>query len=173
MILYWPAPSVTTDRTFSIKAELAASTVTPGRTAPDVSRATPAMDACADAAAGTRTRHTIASRIPFTARTGFLLRRENGARPDRLRRANLGTPAPGGQYTRSGVSRFRGARAMLRRAYERFIPEGRDLFGRARGERARVGRSNARWRAGPDVRGRSLLAEAAPESLGAWRGGGR
>ena len=52
MILYWPLPSVTTLRTFSISAGLAASTVTPGRTAPDESRATPSMDACANAAAG-------------------------------------------------------------------------------------------------------------------------
>jgi hypothetical protein len=47
VVLYWPVPSVTTDRTFSIKAGLAASTVTPGRTAPEVSLTRPAMDACA------------------------------------------------------------------------------------------------------------------------------
>ena len=35
---YWPEPSVVTDRTFSISAGLAASTVTPGSTAPDGSR---------------------------------------------------------------------------------------------------------------------------------------
>src|SRR6185369_17293345 len=46
-ILYWPLPSVTTVRTFSMSAGLAASTVTPGSTAPDVSLTTPAMDACA------------------------------------------------------------------------------------------------------------------------------
>jgi hypothetical protein len=34
---YWPLPSVTTDRTFSISAGLDASTVTPGSTAPDAS----------------------------------------------------------------------------------------------------------------------------------------
>src|SRR6266850_5532414 len=44
-IRYWPEPSVTTDRTFSIRAGLAASTVTPGTTAPDVSCTTPVMDA--------------------------------------------------------------------------------------------------------------------------------
>src|SRR5262245_40850918 len=43
---YWPVPSVTTERTFSISAGLAASTVTPGRTAPDGSLTTPAS-ACA------------------------------------------------------------------------------------------------------------------------------
>ena len=42
---YWPLLSVTTTRTFSISAGLAASTVTPGSTAPEVSRATPVMDA--------------------------------------------------------------------------------------------------------------------------------
>jgi hypothetical protein len=35
MILYWPVPSVLTERTFSIRAGLAASTMTPGSTAPD------------------------------------------------------------------------------------------------------------------------------------------
>ena len=39
-----PCSSVTTERTFSISAGLAASTVTPGSTAPDVSRTTPAID---------------------------------------------------------------------------------------------------------------------------------
>jgi hypothetical protein len=43
-IRYEPLPSVTAVRTFSISASLAASTVTPGRTAPDVSRTTPVMD---------------------------------------------------------------------------------------------------------------------------------
>src|SRR5687767_12667677 len=73
--LNWPEPSVTTDRTFSISAGLEASTVTPGRIAPDASFTTPAMDACAYAAAGMSTRHTSASSIPFTTRTGFLLYR--------------------------------------------------------------------------------------------------
>src|SRR5689334_10069583 len=50
----WPPPSVTTDRTFSMRAGLAASTVTPGSTAPDVSRTTPVIDACANATAGAR-----------------------------------------------------------------------------------------------------------------------
>src|SRR5712691_10839177 len=49
---YWPVPSLTTDRTFSISTGLAASTVTPGRIAPDVSFATPVIAACAYAAAG-------------------------------------------------------------------------------------------------------------------------
>src|SRR5262245_26235228 len=41
MILYWPCVSVDTDRTFSISEGLAASTVTPGSTAPVVSLTTP------------------------------------------------------------------------------------------------------------------------------------
>src|SRR5262249_51609215 len=56
MILYWPSPSVTTVRTFSMRAGLAASTVTPGKTAPVASRTTPAMAPvvadCADVPAG-------------------------------------------------------------------------------------------------------------------------
>src|SRR4029453_6268078 len=45
-ILYWPVPSVTAVRVFSIRAGLEASTVTPGSTAPVASRTTPAMFAC-------------------------------------------------------------------------------------------------------------------------------
>ena len=44
---YWPEPSVTAVRTFSMSAGLAASTVTPGSTAPDVSFTTPVIDAWA------------------------------------------------------------------------------------------------------------------------------
>jgi len=44
MILYWPDPSLTTERTFSINAGLAASTVTPGSTPPDASLTTPAIE---------------------------------------------------------------------------------------------------------------------------------
>src|SRR5688572_13861259 len=58
---YWPVSSVTTDRTFSISTGLAASTVTPGRTAPDASLTTPVMTAWADAIDGTNT-HTNATR---------------------------------------------------------------------------------------------------------------
>ena len=53
VIWYMPEPSVTADRTLSISAGLAASTVTPGSTAPDASLTTPAMAlVCADATAG-------------------------------------------------------------------------------------------------------------------------
>src|SRR6186713_230897 len=62
---YRPSPSVTTARVFSMSAGLAASTVTPGSTAPDVSRTTPVMLLCAEAEADrtrnddTTTRHGI------------------------------------------------------------------------------------------------------------------
>ena len=55
---YWPAPSVTTVRTFSMSTGLAASTVTPGSTAPDVSRTTPAIEACARAGLAPPTRYS-------------------------------------------------------------------------------------------------------------------
>ena len=50
---YWPVPSVTDVRDRSMSAGLDASTVTPGSTAPDASRTTPVMEACAKSAAGT------------------------------------------------------------------------------------------------------------------------
>src|SRR5688572_8576331 len=75
---YWPLASVTEERTRSISASLAASTVTPGRTAPEVSLTIPAMDDWASAAAGSR-------RIP--ARTIANLRMTPPLMP------NAGTPA--------------------------------------------------------------------------------
>jgi hypothetical protein len=51
-ILYWPLVSVVTERTFSMSEGLAASTVTPGSTAPDVSLTTPARDPWAAAKPG-------------------------------------------------------------------------------------------------------------------------
>src|SRR5437764_182350 len=64
-ILYRPEPSVTTVRTFSMRAGLDASTVTPGRTAPEVSFTVPAIAAlaplvCANAA-GANTSETNAA----------------------------------------------------------------------------------------------------------------
>src|SRR5215468_4308321 len=44
---YWPDSFVVIDRTLSMSAGLDASTLTPGSTAPDVSRTTPVIDACA------------------------------------------------------------------------------------------------------------------------------
>jgi hypothetical protein len=57
--------SLTTDRTFSIRTGLAASTVVPGNTAPDVSLTTPVMAPCADAEAGRskRTNRTADDRV--------------------------------------------------------------------------------------------------------------
>ena len=61
---YWPVSSLTTDRTFSIRTGLAASTVTPGSTPPDVSRTTPVMAACAYAAAGSSRKPTMTAAVP-------------------------------------------------------------------------------------------------------------
>ncbi|MNC89461.1 hypothetical protein D3C83_54000 [compost metagenome] len=66
-IRYWPVLPVTTDRTRSINAGLVASTVTPGSTAPDVSRAIPVMVACAHAAVG-RSINTQLSQIACSRR---------------------------------------------------------------------------------------------------------
>ena len=52
---YWPVPSVIDDRTFSISTELDASTVTPGRTAPEASLTVPVIEDWARANAGTKT----------------------------------------------------------------------------------------------------------------------
>ena len=69
---YCPVSLVTVDRTFSISAGLDASTVTPGRTAPDVSRTTPVIDACAGASAGIRM--VIRARAILLAKTRAFIR---------------------------------------------------------------------------------------------------
>src|SRR5258705_7690003 len=56
-----------------MRTGLAASTVTPGRTAPDASFTTPAMEAWAYAAAGTRTTNTDAQNHPRNVCTEFSL----------------------------------------------------------------------------------------------------
>src|SRR5262245_45668229 len=104
-----------TVRTFSIRAGLAASTVTPGRTAPDVSLTTAEMDAWAYAAAGASTRQAIANRIPLEAGMSMLFSfarsgTRTGPPTTYLGGRILEPPKRGGQYTRSGVSRFGGAR---------------------------------------------------------------
>ena len=66
MIRYWPLPSVTTVRTFSLRFGLDASTVTPGNTAPDVSRTTPVIDAWAYDATGTTRSDTHAMTTTLT-----------------------------------------------------------------------------------------------------------
>src|SRR5947208_3176309 len=63
---YNPALSVTDERIFSINAGLAASTVTPGVTAPDESRTTPVRDACAKVVLGIRSSTTSIAKY-FTA----------------------------------------------------------------------------------------------------------
>src|SRR5215467_9322410 len=64
---YCPVLSVTALRDFSISAELAASTVTPGSTAPDESFTTPASVACANAEAGTAASQRKRQTTLFTA----------------------------------------------------------------------------------------------------------
>jgi hypothetical protein len=74
---YWPVPSVTAVRTFSMRAGLVASTVTPGNIAPDASFTTPAITACAKARPGLITNKTTSAtdftvtRI-FTSPLGWL-----------------------------------------------------------------------------------------------------
>src|SRR5687768_14186920 len=46
MMRNWPVSSVTAVRIFSMRTGLEASTLTPGSTAPDVSRTTPVMEDC-------------------------------------------------------------------------------------------------------------------------------
>src|SRR5947208_15235935 len=69
MIRYCPLPSVMAVRVFSMSAGLAASTVTPGSTAPDGSLTVPVREACANTVAGRRKttridRHFAKVRIP-------------------------------------------------------------------------------------------------------------
>src|ERR1041385_3834889 len=61
---YWPVPSVTVARTFSMSAGLDASTVTPGSTAPDASLTTPLIVACANATTGSHSTNPNA-KIPL------------------------------------------------------------------------------------------------------------
>jgi hypothetical protein len=70
-IRYCPVSSLTTVRTFSIRTGLEASTVTPGNTPPDVSRATPVMAAWAKTVVGRRhassaakERHIVRTIVP-------------------------------------------------------------------------------------------------------------
>src|SRR5688572_26957577 len=72
-IRYWPLPSVVAVRTFSIRAGLEASTVTPGSTPPDESRTVPVTDACANATEG-RARNTTPTRYAATDLPILLLR---------------------------------------------------------------------------------------------------
>ena len=100
---YCPVPSVVALRTFSMRTGLAASTVTPGSTAPDASRTTPAMVACADAVEGNRAAiaTTASAHVTFTARgpTSDLVRAPTSCIPSPLlaaaARGNTPCIAPG------------------------------------------------------------------------------
>src|SRR4051812_47852425 len=72
---YWPEPSVTAVRTLSMSAGLAASTVTPGRTAPEASLATPEIDAplCAAAVQAVSSTHAAAASTLLHPRIDILL----------------------------------------------------------------------------------------------------
>src|SRR5689334_8088511 len=97
----WPLPSVTTDRTFSMRAGLDASTVTPGRTAPEVSRTTPEIEACANATAGAR--QSAKNRHPRRS-TRFMVAPYAGRS---LMRRNGGRSAPGfGEGSRFGAKKY-------------------------------------------------------------------
>ena len=62
---YWPLPSVVAVRAFSMSAGLDASTVTPGNTAPEVSRTVPVIDAWANTTEGvTRNNATTTQAVP-------------------------------------------------------------------------------------------------------------
>src|SRR5713226_52771 len=72
MIRYCPCSLVTAVRTLSMSAGLAASTVTPGSTAPEASVTTPetlaALVPCADAGAETSSRHATVQRARHAPR---------------------------------------------------------------------------------------------------------
>src|SRR5207237_2146903 len=72
---YRPALSVTADRTFTMSTGLDASTVTPGRTAPDVSFTVPVIVAWANAAAGATTVHANTTAIRSRPRITALIRK--------------------------------------------------------------------------------------------------
>src|SRR5262245_42606768 len=86
-MLYRPSSLVTTTRTFSMSTGLAASTVTPGNIAPDVSRTMPAMPlavCCADAADAS-TKHSTTTEVTTRAHTED---------PARIRSTPLSPAAP-------------------------------------------------------------------------------
>src|SRR5690242_9427640 len=81
---YWPVPSVVAVRTFWMSAGLVTSTVTPGSTASDASRTTPASVAWACATAGMRNRNptrTVAADSLFIS--GASCRKRMVGRPRR------------------------------------------------------------------------------------------
>src|SRR6185503_1723227 len=87
-MVYCPDPSVAATRTFSMSAGLAASTVTPGSTAPDASLTTPAIDAWANAATGRTNNQVHVSRVLIRPRTysSFPIRKDDLSRDPAPRR---------------------------------------------------------------------------------------
>src|SRR5580765_3744484 len=71
-IRYWPVPSVTTVRDFSMSTALDASTLTPGMTAPDASLTTPAIAGWEAAGADKKRRSAITAEPVARARMGSL-----------------------------------------------------------------------------------------------------
>src|SRR5262245_15131045 len=72
-IRYWPDASVNAVRTFSISSGLAASTVTPGSTAPEASWTVPVIVACAYRAEGKSSTREIVTKVPRKPRMSRLL----------------------------------------------------------------------------------------------------
>src|SRR6516165_10116234 len=72
MIRYCPDPSVTADRVFSMSAGLAASTLTPGNTAPDASWTVPVRAAWAKTVPGRRRTARIARHFAEVRITNLL-----------------------------------------------------------------------------------------------------
>src|SRR4029453_16536606 len=82
VIRYCPAPSVTAERTFSMRAGLDASTVTPGSTPPDSSLTVPVRVPCENATAGSR-RAAVRNRTTLDARRMVVLLQFRGPRRQR------------------------------------------------------------------------------------------
>src|SRR5262252_1946612 len=72
---YWPVPSVTTVRDFSMSTGLDASTLTPGITAPEASLTMPAIAGWDNAGADRKRRRTMTAEPVARARMGGLLSR--------------------------------------------------------------------------------------------------
>src|SRR4051812_33811162 len=72
-IRYWPLLSLTPARTFSISTGLAASIVTPGSTAPELSLTVPEIEACANTDAGSKSSHDSPTTIRCDAPMRTLL----------------------------------------------------------------------------------------------------
>src|SRR5687767_5674540 len=105
-IAYWPELLVTAVRVFSISAGLDASTVTPGSSAPLVSRTVPAMELWAEAATGRAAVHVNAMRISTTRERMFVSSVEARGPGDNARKIPAGDVSyrPVGRYTSTSPS---------------------------------------------------------------------